>query len=458
MAKIKIKNFGPIKVGLIGPDEYINIKKTTVFIGNQGSGKSTIAKLISIFSWLEKAFIKHEIEKKVDYTISDFIEYFEYQNISDYFITGKDSYSSTEIEYIGEAMKFHLHMDKVTIEIYKNEKNQIPKIMYVPSERNLLSAVENVRDLKGLPRAFETFADEFFKALAKLEDDVLLPVNKITYEYDHQKKISYIKDEGYRLKLTNASSGFQALVPLYIVSLYLTKLVKEIKEINNIASFLKSEYFSMNEKLSIKKEFDDNFRKKFTDNMIDFIKNDLLIDIDKIIKDKKLTKIKKNNVEKTIKINIEKKLELLSFEAIEQYKYSYLLNIVEEPEQNLYPSSQRKMINSLLEFNNETEENKLIITTHSPYLINYLTLAVKGKMVEDSIGNKNIEKEKLYQIVPKKSLIKGKELIIYELNELKGSIQKLESYKGMPSDENELNMELGEFNEDYASLLEIEDI
>jgi len=33
----------------------MDVKKVTVFIGNQGSGKSTVAKLISSFSWIEKA-------------------------------------------------------------------------------------------------------------------------------------------------------------------------------------------------------------------------------------------------------------------------------------------------------------------------------------------------------------------------------------------------------------------
>ncbi len=59
MSKIKIKNFGPIKEGFkeISPDgsinEWMEIKKVTVFIGNQGSGKSTVAKLISTLSWIE---------------------------------------------------------------------------------------------------------------------------------------------------------------------------------------------------------------------------------------------------------------------------------------------------------------------------------------------------------------------------------------------------------------------
>jgi len=55
MSRIKIKNFGPIIDGNQTNDGWIDIKKVTLFIGNQGSGKSTIAKMISAFMWLEKS-------------------------------------------------------------------------------------------------------------------------------------------------------------------------------------------------------------------------------------------------------------------------------------------------------------------------------------------------------------------------------------------------------------------
>ena len=52
MSKIRIKNFGPVKEGYLEEDGWMDIKKVTVFIGNQGSGKSTVAKLISTFNTL----------------------------------------------------------------------------------------------------------------------------------------------------------------------------------------------------------------------------------------------------------------------------------------------------------------------------------------------------------------------------------------------------------------------
>lgn len=48
MARLIIRNIGPIK------NVDIELNKVNVFIGEQSSGKSTIAKIISFCSWLEK--------------------------------------------------------------------------------------------------------------------------------------------------------------------------------------------------------------------------------------------------------------------------------------------------------------------------------------------------------------------------------------------------------------------
>ena len=49
MERIVIKDFGPIK-----ELEINDIKKITIFIGDSGSGKSTVMKVISLFRWLYK--------------------------------------------------------------------------------------------------------------------------------------------------------------------------------------------------------------------------------------------------------------------------------------------------------------------------------------------------------------------------------------------------------------------
>jgi ABC-type polysaccharide/polyol phosphate transport system ATPase subunit len=50
MSRIRIKNFGPIKGDHLENDGWLDVAKVTVFIGNQGTGKSTVAKLISTFT------------------------------------------------------------------------------------------------------------------------------------------------------------------------------------------------------------------------------------------------------------------------------------------------------------------------------------------------------------------------------------------------------------------------
>ena len=48
MTTLKIKNIGPIK------EVFFELKRFNFFIGRQSSGKSTIAKIISFCTWVEK--------------------------------------------------------------------------------------------------------------------------------------------------------------------------------------------------------------------------------------------------------------------------------------------------------------------------------------------------------------------------------------------------------------------
>ena len=64
MSRIRIKKFGPVQNGVHDNDGWLDIKKVTIFIGNQGSGKSTIAKLISTFTWIEKALMIGDYNKR----------------------------------------------------------------------------------------------------------------------------------------------------------------------------------------------------------------------------------------------------------------------------------------------------------------------------------------------------------------------------------------------------------
>jgi hypothetical protein len=135
---------------------------------------------------------------------------------------------------------------------------------------------------------------------------------------------------------------------------------------------------------------------------------------------------------------------------------SYFINIVEEPEQNLFPDTQIRMLFSLLSYRNLNEKNKLIVTTHSPYLLNAVSLAVASRNV---YGKQNLSSEsrrELEGIVPKGAAIASEQLRIYKTDN-EGNISLLENIEGIPSDENYLNDILGNFNDDFGRILEMGD-
>lgn len=416
MSKIRIKNFGPVKEGLLENDGWIDVRRVTVFIGNQGAGKSTVAKLISFFTWLEKdtfrfnslsdTISKNEIRLNL-FKMSDFRNKLAYQNIEEYLK------EDTEIEYIGIAYRFHFVKNNLDVSVVNLPSYGVPKIMYVPAERNFVSAVGNVNSLKGLPRTLYTFADEFSNALSSLNGKVELPINDTQFEYDETNKSSHVIGTDYKIRLSNSSSGFQSLVPLYLVSQYLSLPAMHSQNGSKSNTSIEDE-------------------KRIRQQIEDILTNPNLSD-----------EIKQAS------------LELISRSTV----YASFVNIVEEPEQNLFPGSQKRMLYSLLKFNNLQADSKLILTTHSPYIIMYLSLAIQAHTLLEKIkARPSMELvDRLNGIVPTESLVSRDSVHIYELSEDNGTIRELKFSYGVPSDENYLNEQLNEGNVLFDRLLEIEE-
>jgi AAA ATPase domain len=263
-----------------------------------------------------------------------------------------------------------------------------------------------------LPGPLGALAQKFKKAQLELNGLKLpLPLDGFFYEYDEQNDVSYVIGEGYKIDLLEASSGLQSSIPLYLVSRNLSNQV-EFENVPSVAPV------SANQSIRRDRE------------------------ISAIMQDKSLTSAEKD-----------KKAE----EVFAKYHNKCFINIIEEPEQNLFPRSQRKMLESLSKFNNMNEGNKLVLTTHSPYIINFLSIAIQGDYLVNKLKDaKRIDLiDRVKNVIPLESCIKANDVIIYELNE-KGAIIKLDNYEGIPSDKNYLNASLAECNELFDSLLEIE--
>lgn len=409
MSKIRIKYFGPVNAGYAENAGFINLAKVTVFIGSQGAGKSTITKLISVMTWMEKSLVRGDLKAKEIIHYNWFVnKYCAYQNIQHYFT------DKTEIVYQGKAYFFSYKNGH--LEIVKKRENgyHVPKIMYVPAERNFVSAVDKPHLLKNLPRTLYTFLDEFENAKLELGHRVNLPVGDAQFEYQKNNKVASIVGPGYKIRLSEASSGYQSLIPLFLVTKYLAESIDREDDASKKG-------LSVEEEQKIKKE------------------------IERILSDDSLSAEVKNA-----------SLKVLSA----RFRNSCFINIVEEPEQNLYPTSQKNILFQLLAFVNKNEGNGLLITTHSPYVISYLTLAMKGfsvwRQVKQSSTTDDALLDKLSAIVPFTAGVDCRDALIYEVYD-NGTVKKLENYGGVPSDNNFLNNSLGDLNVMFDELLEIEE-
>lgn len=395
MKYLEIRRLGPIMATGV-----MEISPVTLFCGRQGRGKSTIVKILSTCIWLEKAISRQEVGEKYYTLYSRFRKTLcSYHQIEDFFR------ADTYIKYVGEAYTFEYKSKRLFIKKNRGDGGYLlPKVMYIPAERNFMVAIEQADKVRGLPTSLVTLQVEYQKALGKLKGSFDL-VDGFVVEYSRQNKITYIAKGGSKVRAYKGASGLQSLLPLLLVSRSLSNEIAERVDVPLSA-----------EELS-------KLRKKIAEIQEDAFVSDQL---------------KKLMIENVTKVIAPKSLWC----------------IVEEPEQNLYPLTQKELLFNLLESRKRNNGSGLVMTTHSPYIINYLSICVKAYQVANKVGD---EGNKLVEaIVPHHSQLAPNELSIYEIEE-NGVVRKLESYEGIPEDSNFLNNALQETNQLFSDLMDIED-
>ncbi|MCP2040082.1 putative ATPase [Neisseria sp. HSC-16F19] len=409
--RIKIKNFGAIKSTNPDNDGWLDIDKVTVFIGDQGSGKSTVAKLISTFMWIEKALVRGDYDEKFFHRKGKFVNQLKYHRLEHY------PHANSYIEY--EGLEKHIVYEDGRLRIEDTIKSNpeayvLPQIMYIPAERNFISYVKSARELKISSESMQEFLTEFNNAKKLIKQTFNLPIGGVSLEYDRLNDRLNLKGQEYKIQLSDGSSGFQSTVPLLLVSDYLAKSVQNPKG-NNVP---------MSEKE----------RENFANEMKQILGN--------------------------ADLSEEQRRMAISLVSARFNKKSFI-NIVEEPEQNLFPGSQWEILKELLKLNTFNKNNQLIMTTHSPYIVNYLSIAVAAKQAFENSLTPTVEnlekqiKEKINQIVPETAWLDSGDLSVYQLKD--GKVTLLPEIDGIPSDDNDLNQMLIAGNELIDQLLEIED-
>lgn len=352
--RIIVRSFGPVK------DLDIILKKVTLFIGDQGTGKSCVAKLFSTFKWMEKVLCQKKYKPSYFEQYNRFkTKLCAYHRIETFI--NKDSY----IRYVGDLYEFLYENGNFSIIDKCRDIKGIAKIMYVPAERSIVSVAEKSKLLKELPNSSETFSDEFVNAKKYFQSGYNLPFEGLRFEYDNLNDTGWIRGNDYKVRLTKASSGIQSSLPMCIVSEYLSSKI------------------SNKEEIKLSKEEKDKLEKRVAEIM----QND---EYSESIKDMMIRQLSYVN------------------------RYNQFINIVEEPELNLFPRSQMQTLCSLISNNASSDENMLVFTTHSPY-----SLAIINTMIMGAKAYANADEEQKNQIetiLPTRYQIHEDDIAAYRLS------------------------------------------
>lgn len=315
---IVIKNFGPVCEA-----EILDIKPMMVFIGESGSGKSTIMKVIAMCQWIYKMMCIRSF-----LTQSGISQSFRIRLDSCLKENGligclrADSYIKyTNGSVVVEVSKQQL---KGTSNKVPTDERTLEKIVFISDARsvipNLLEQNTSLKKMFYLNDTLENYltASDTIKQFKISDLGIMLDVRKSSQGTKHFIS-SISNNDNYTIRLKDASSGMQNVVPMNLIIEYFSQYYDLVGSMNqSILSYVLK---------------GDNWRAfKPTHNISDF-------------KNKRVT------------------------------------IFVEEPELSLYPTNQLHlidyMVNRCFVSTNKKCDMNLCIATHSPYIINYLNVLLK---------------------------------------------------------------------------------
>lgn len=419
MNRLTIKNIGPLK------SASVNLAKYNLFIGPQSSGKSCILKIASFCNWVEKRI---ELSQSPDDYLNE-VSF--WKSLVDYHRMNGFIKKSFLIKYESPFMAFSISGSPESIQFSFKWKPRNrwqycrPQIAYIPAERNIVAVIPNWFDIsfsndnntQGYMSDWEN-ARNTFPQYYKLD---ILNLGVSYYKDNGQHKESILIDKNTEIAFQNASSGLQSIVPLCGLINYLTyheihrprKLsVAQERELNNLQDILYKERFTPSNGTMAVGRVDD---------------------------------ITNNYPEPRIKFFGSFKEESRFSEIVENYSLTQYVSIyLEEPEENLFPSTQYELVKWMAEQVNSTKNNSLCIATHSPYILSSFNNLIQAA---DSKDNINVE-----SVVGKSTAIPFEEINVYAVD--KGTVKDIKDYELRLISQTELDAASDAIASDFSKLLE----
>lgn len=384
-------------------------------MGPQSSGKSTIAKVISFCTWLDKKCSRDGRPKPDEVKAYDYIhEMKTYHRLQGCF----NRY--TQIYFIGDFIEFCYNdccpmtldgavswyqdasFGSVKIKFgtkYADPIDNNSKVIYIPAERNFVAAIYNLQEYLRDRDNIQDFVIGWYDAKRKYPESNKLNILNLGVEYyatDQDVDVLHLRGGG-DIALQTASSGLQSVVPLVTMFDYVTQGIYKERRPMSV------------------KERDELVRK--LNNLVE--------------EDKK----KNQHVDYSI---------LRDVINAKSYRYSQI--IVEEPEQNLFPDTQRELVYYMLQLCNDAERNhRLTITTHSPYILYALNSCMMGYLVKD-----NIPEQERQAFISKNAWVNPKLISIWEIED--GKIRSIQDEDGIIS-ENYFDLNMTALMDEYYHML-----
>lgn len=400
MKHLHLENIGPITI------VDIDLKRYNIFIGPQSSGKSTIAKMISFCTWIEKRALT-TLSENVFSNEQEFIEHVEeYHKMHDYF--NKNSV----LEYNSQNIHILYKDSKLSIKILDKISYKRKKILYIPSDRNLVAMPRLDRLVLETNTNLRSFIFDWFDARGSYDKLHRLSILDLNMEYYYDKdakkvsqdRIIHTNGKTYDIALSDASSGLQSITPLTLLLSYYTN--------QYFADYGKTTSYKKDEE---KKELEEKIKSIYNRGIVSAIAGE-------------------NN---TLSLLMQQKLYAnLTTPSSSDF-------IIEEPEQNLFPEAQESLLYWTIERIKDPERaNSIVITTHSPYILFALNNCLIGGLVGDKLENQRLQS--------RKSWLRPSDVAVYEIHD--GTLKSIQDEEGL-LDNNYLNLAYKKISAEYMTML-----
>lgn len=361
MKHLVIRNIGPVK------EAEIELKRFNFIIGPQSSGKSTVAKILSTCSWIEKEVTTTMNEKAIE-DADSFVSLMEdFHKMIDYFD------DDSKIEYETDVVSIILKGKEFQISLKNQELYRREKICYIPSERNAVTLPE-LQGFEFGQTNLRSFLFDWYNAREFYGEDNKTDILNlgVRYYYDpseqkYKDRIEHVNGKTYKIPLGSASSGLQSVVPLQIMMQYYT-----------------NQYFNT---FAEKTSFDSDAKTRLIQSKV--IDKYVLSVVYPGFDPKKRSELIKEQNDRIHEGNPEARALLEKYrEELERLTVPVRTSfIVEEPEQNLYPFTQIDLLEAIVELCSNERGHGCTITTHSPFILNYLNVLIErfNKNIPDQV-------------------------------------------------------------------------